>query len=198
MVRLPVGFAVRTRDMRATRVMRLTILSIVLSIALAGVLSSGPALAQQASGAPPSQASSESAAAAPAWVTHCGSATRAAAVECSMEQRVLTTDTHQLLAMFSVRIPADTRAPVLMIQLPLGLYLPAGITLQVDQDTAIEMPVQTCDNAGCYAGAPLSGEFSTKLQRGQTLRLGFQNLSRTKLDVTMTLDGFGPALAAIK
>lgn len=132
------------------------------------------------------------------WITRCGSGTRTGSLECAMEQSVAKNDTRQLVAMFTVRIPSDTRAAVIMIQLPLGLFLPAGLELQVDQGPTQNLPLQTCDTGGCYAGAPLSNELLQQLQAGKTLRLTFQNLSQLKLDVTMPLAGFRAGFDSIR
>jgi invasion protein IalB len=132
------------------------------------------------------------------WTTRCGGVARNGAVECSMDQTMIKTDTRQVVAMFRVRIPAETRAPLTFIQLPLGVYLPAGVELQIDQDKAIELPLQMCDAGGCYAGGSLSPDLAARLQGGKTLHLAFQNVAREKIDVAMPLSGFSAAYAAIK
>lgn len=132
------------------------------------------------------------------WVTQCGSKTRQGAIECSVQQSVIKTDTRQVVTMFSVRIPADTRAPVMLIQLPLGLFLPAGVELQVDDNKALPLALQTCDAAGCYAGSSLSTELSEQLKRGKTLRVSFKDLSQNKIDIPMPLAGFAAAYDTIK
>jgi invasion protein IalB len=144
------------------------------------------------------QQAAPAAAPASSWVSSCGTKTRTAPLDCSMEQSIVKNDTRQLVASFSVRVPGDTRTPVLMIQLPLGLYLPGGLVLQVDQSKAVELPVQSCDANGCYAGAPLSKELLAQLQAGSTLHMSFQNLARTKIDIPMPLTGFGPIYAGIQ
>jgi len=132
------------------------------------------------------------------WITQCGSKTRQGALECSVRQSVIKTDTGQTVAMFSVRIPAETRSPVMMIQLPLGLYLPSGVELQVDDNKVIALPLQTCEASGCYVGAPVPAELAEQLRRGTLLRIGFKNLAETKIDVPMPLAGFAAAFDAIK
>lgn len=132
------------------------------------------------------------------WVTQCGAKTRAGALDCSVQQTIIKTDTGQLVAQVSVRVPADTRTPVMMIQLPLGLFLPAGVELQVDQNKTIELPLQTCDASGCYAGTPVTADVLGQFQKGKSLRIGFKNLSQSKIDLTMPLPGFAAAYEGIK
>ena len=59
-----------------------------------------------------------------------------------------------VLTTTGIRVPSDTRAPVIVVQLPLGLNLPVGAKLQVD-DKVIDLPIQTCEARGGYA-APRS------------------------------------------
>ena len=54
-----------------------------------------------------------------------------------MEQTAVLTKTGQLIVLVNIRVPGDTRAPVAVIQLPLGLNLPAGAKLQVDDGKTI-------------------------------------------------------------
>jgi len=132
------------------------------------------------------------------WVTQCGAKTRAGALDCSVQQTIIKTDTGQLVAQVSVRVPADTRSPVMMIQLPLGLFLPAGVELQIDQNKTIELPLQTCDASGCFAGTPLTADMLGQFQKGKSLRIGFKNLTQSKIDLSMPLPGFATAYEGIR
>ena len=69
-----------------------------------------------------------------------------------MEQRLFVQQTGQLVIVVSVRVPHAPRTPAMLIQLPLGLFLPAGIQLGVDDGATQNLPVQRCDANGCYAG----------------------------------------------
>ena len=69
----------------------------------------------------------------PGWAARCGSAGRDAPLECAIEQSAVLPRTGQLVILVNIRVPADTHTPSALIQLPLGLNLPAGAKLQVDQ-----------------------------------------------------------------
>jgi invasion protein IalB len=68
----------------------------------------------------------------PGWVARCSSASRGAPLECAIEQSAVLTKTGQLIVLINIRVSAETRAPVALVQLPLGLNLPAGAKIQVD------------------------------------------------------------------
>ncbi len=50
------------------------------------------------------------------WATRCSSATRGAPLDCSIEQSAVLTKTGQLIVLVSIRIPAQPRSPVILVQ----------------------------------------------------------------------------------
>ena len=77
----------------------------------------------------------------PGWAARCTSASRNAPLECAMEQTAVLSKTGQLVVLINIRVPTDTHAPVALVQLPLGLNLPDGAKLQVDDGNAINLPI---------------------------------------------------------
>ena len=107
----------------------------------------------QATPAPaaPATEGGEYTSAPPGWVARCSSASRSAPLECAIEQSAVLTKTGQLIVLVNIRVSAETRAPVALVQLPLGLNLPAGAKFQVDDGKMSELQIQTCEARGCYA-----------------------------------------------
>ena len=95
-----------------------------------------------------------------------------------MEQNAILTKTGQLVVLVNIRVPGDTRAPIALVQLPLGLNLQAGAKFQVDDGKSTELPIQTCENRGCYADVPISPETLNALRSGKQLKISFQDLSK--------------------
>ena len=75
----------------------------------------------------------------PNWVVSC-SQTRPG-LECRAGQSLFLRKTRQRVLSVAVRMPADTKKPVLLVQLPLGVYLPAGATLQIGKEEAQDASV---------------------------------------------------------
>lgn len=119
------------------------------------------------------------------------------ALDCVMEQRVVMSNTGQLLAAVTVRMPADSQTPVLMVRTPFGLHLPAGLKLAVDDNPVAALPLQTCDGSGCYAGDVVSAELLEALKRGTTLSVTFQDTTQRDIAVPVSLNGFSAAYAKI-
>jgi invasion protein IalB len=158
-------------------------------------------------GPPPAPAPTGDAAASlpaqPEWTSRCASDGRHGALECAIEQNVFLSKTGQLIAAVSVRVPADTHQPAFTVQVPLGLFLPAGISLQVDDNRPMSLAIQTCDAKGCYAVTPISPEMLGALKAGKKLAITFQNLSRENISrenisVPLQLANFAQAYQKIE
>jgi invasion protein IalB len=134
----------------------------------------------------------------PGWAARCGSASRDAPLECAIEQSAVLPRTGQLVILVNIRVPADTRTPSALIQLPLGLNLPGGAKLQVDDGPATDMQIQTCEARGCYAGTTIAPDLLAVMKSGKQLKILFQNLNKETLTVPLPLADFAAAYEKIK
>jgi invasion protein IalB len=162
-----------------------------------------PKSAQTAPNNPPAPAAADNANAQntpppPGWAARCGSASRDAPLECAIEQSAVLPRTGQLVILVNIRVPADTRTPAALIQLPLGLNLPGGVKLQVDEGAATDMQIQTCEARGCYAGTTIAPDLLAAMKSGKQLKISFQNLNKETLTVPLPLADFAAAYDKIK
>jgi invasion protein IalB len=134
----------------------------------------------------------------PGWAARCTSASREAPLECVMEQTAVLSKTGQLIVLVNIRVPSDTHMPVALVQLPLGLNLPAGAKFQVDDGKPVELQIQTCENRGCYASAPIPPDLLAALKSGKQLKVSFQNLGKETITIPMPLTDFAAAFDKIK
>jgi invasion protein IalB len=158
--------------------------------------------AAQAAQAPATPAAAapqaEAAPAPPGWSARCSSASRGAPLECLIEQTAVLTKTGQLIVLIDIRVPSDTHVPIAVVQLPLGLNLPAGAKLQVDDGKTTDVQIQTCEQRGCYANAPISPEMLAAMKTGKQLKVTFQNLAKEVIAIPMPLTDFAAAYDKIK
>jgi invasion protein IalB len=161
-----------------------------------------PKSAQTAPNNPPAPAPADNASAAtpppPGWAARCGSASRDAPLECAIEQSAVLPRTGQLVILVNIRVPADTHTPSALVQLPLGLNLPGGAKLQVDDSAATDMQIQTCEARGCYAGTTIAPDLLAAMKSGKQLKISFQNLNKETLTVPLPLADFAAAYDKIK
>jgi hypothetical protein len=83
---------------------------------------------------------------------------------------------------------------------PSGTPAPAqpGAKLQVDDGKSIDLPIQTCENRGCYASFPVSPEMLAALRSGKQLKILFQDLAKETITIPMALNDFTAAYDKIK
>ena len=157
-----------------------------------------PHAAQAAPAAPQAETPPAAAPAPPGWAARCSSASREAPLECAIEQTAVLSKTGQLVVLVNIRVPSDTHAPVALVQLPLGLNLPGGAKLQVDDSKTTDLQIQTCDNRGCYASIPIAADLLAVMKIGKQLKLSFQNLAKETITIPMPLADFAAAYDKIK
>jgi invasion protein IalB len=136
--------------------------------------------------------------ASPGWVSKCVSESSKGPAECSMEETLVLAKTGQQVASVVVRIPSDTRGPVMRIRVPTGLYLPGGLNLQIDDGTSQPVPLQMCDLQGCYAEMPIGSNLVAALKGDKRLSIYFQSLTKDKVALPFALDNFADAFQKIK
>jgi invasion protein IalB len=183
-------------------------LVVLISVILLGGVSPAFAQALKKAAAPaPAPAASPSATPAPAadgqppapgWVARCGSVSRDAPLECAVEESAVLTKTGQLIVLVNIRVASDTRQPIAVIQLPLGLNLPAGAKLQVDDGKVSDLQIQTCEQRGCYANSPIAPDMLAAMKSGKQLKVSFQNLGKETITIPMQLTDFAAAYDKIK
>ena len=140
----------------------------------------------------------QEAASAPVWNTKCVSAARRENLDCSVEQQVVLVKAGQQLLSMVVRIPPESRQPAMMIHLPLGLFLPGGVTIQLDKQKPERLEIQTCDQKGCYAGSAVSEKMLALMKDSERLTITVQDLGKNNLSVPVPLKGFAAAYQKIQ
>ena len=157
-----------------------------------------PPKTQAAAPAPaaPDQTTSSVAAAGGNWRVECSS--DAQALDCRAIQQIVTRENNQLIAGLVVRVPAETKKPVMMVQTPLGVMVSEGVDLIVDDGKPERFKIQTCNQQGCFVGTPVAEPLLAAMQTGKQLRLIFRNGNSQAITVTMPLTGFSLVYDKVK
>jgi invasion protein IalB len=88
--------------------------------------------------------------------------------------------------------------PVASFVLPLGVFLPAGLQLRVDEGKSGRVPFVSCDPVGCHAGVELDAEFLASMKQGNQLNVTFGTPNRQGVTAPVSLQGFTAALDSLK
>ena len=129
-----------------------------------------------------------------AWEVRCF-----AANDCIMTQFHKRTDT-SADAVFTVIKPEGIAGPdgvaveaLAEIVVPLGVYLPNGLGLQVDEGTPRAAPFERCIPDGCVVRAPISSGMIGQLKSGGTAYLVISRSPVETVKVPISLNGFTAA-----
>ena len=160
-----------------------------------------PTAAPKANPAPAAQPTAAQAAAPaqrPDWNIQCQNAASGSGFNCQMSRAVVLKQNRKLLLRVTVTLPAQTKKPALLVQTPFGLFLPAGVRLQIDEKKPQGMVLQTCNQNGCFASGPISKQMLTGMKKGKQLKAIFQNLQKKDITVALPLSGFAKHYAQME
>lgn len=132
------------------------------------------------------------------WTSRCVSAARGGPAACSVEQSVILQEGNRRLLTIRVDMPEAPRTATMLFQAPLGILLPAGLSLQVDKAQPLQLELQSCDPNGCYASVPLGDPLLALLISGASLRVGMQSTAREPITIDIPLAGFTAAYERIR
>jgi invasion protein IalB len=148
----------------------------------------GPAAAQPQSG----QAYED-------WQVRCARPNETAPEQCHIGQTVVTKENGKPFLYIGVGYAPDRPdGPVLLVTVPLGIHLPSGVTLQIDQGQPLGLLVERCDRNGCHAGLALDGKTLASMQKGLMARVSIRDSARNPVKVPISLKGFTAGLAALR
>ncbi len=134
---------------------------------------------------------------APIWVVNCSD--NGGKLDCRAGQSLFLKNTGQRLLSVAVRVPADTKKPVLMVQVPLGVYLPAGASLQIGDGEPKTLPFKGCDQGGCLAEYAVTEAEIAAMTKGSDLKVSVENQNqKPAFTLTVPVTGFAAAYAKIK
>ncbi|MDH5790422.1 MAG: invasion associated locus B family protein [Nitrospinota bacterium] len=129
------------------------------------------------------------------WLTQCNG--NGPDADCEVVKNITIGKAKQRLISIIVRASPGSQKPAMMLHLPVGLYLPFGVTFQVDGQKQQQLKVQSCDLQGCYAGTAVSTGMLSTMKTKANLTVTFQDLSRTTIRVPVSLEGFNGAYEKI-
>jgi invasion protein IalB len=153
------------------------------------------AVAQEA---PPPPSTNQTATPKPLWNITCTSAGGYTPMHCRMSQELFLAESGKKILTVTVDSPPKAQeAATMLFTLPHGLYLPAGITIKVDDGEARKLDIQTSDANGVYVGVALQEPLLTAVKRGRKITLTVTDANRKALNIPIGLEGFTAAFARI-
>ncbi len=132
------------------------------------------------------------------WTVRCEDTKSEPQRQCFIFQNLVTRDSAQRVLHLAIGYLPDNPVPIALVTLPLGISLPPGASIQVDDGEPTRFPVERCEPNGCRAGLRLEAPLLESMKTGQQLRVTFQDGARKPVTVPLSLQGFTAGLRALK
>jgi len=117
---------------------------------------------------------------------------------CYAFQNVVTKEGNQRVLNIAVGYAPKIPDPVALITLPLGIALPPGAALTLDDDKPIRFPIERCEPGGCRAGLKLEKTLLDKINAAKKVQLGFSDDAHRPVQIPLSMKGFTAALKTLK
>jgi invasion protein IalB len=131
------------------------------------------------------------------WAVRCGQPAEGGQRACEMVQQRQDEQGQTVLAIAVGNIP-NAPDPGMLIILPLGIWLPPGVILRVDNGEEVPARIERCERRGCQVELLLESKVLTLLKSGREVNVLFQiydEQGQTRLvGVPFSLLGFTAAL----
>jgi invasion protein IalB len=125
------------------------------------------------------------------WQIRCETPPGAQGEQCALFQSVVAEDRANVGITVLVLKTADQKSRLMRVQAPLGVLLPAGLGLKIDQVDVGRAGFVRCLPRGCYAEVVMDDTLIGKLRTGQTATFFIFQTPEEGIGFPMGLKGFG-------
>jgi invasion protein IalB len=131
------------------------------------------------------------------WQMRCETPAGAKTDQCALVQSVQAEDKPNVTLVVIVLKTADGRSRLLRVIAPLGVLLPSGLGLRIDQNDVGRAGFVRCLPSGCVAEVVMDDDLMTKLRNGQAATFIVFQTPEEGIGIPVSLSGFGKAFEAL-
>jgi invasion protein IalB len=125
------------------------------------------------------------------WQIRCETPPGAQSEQCALFQSVVAEDRANVGITVLVLKTADQKSRLMRVQAPLGVLLPAGLGLKIDNADVGRAGFVRCLPRGCYAEVVMDDTLIAKLRNGQVATFFIFQTPEEGIGFPMGLKGFG-------
>lgn len=128
------------------------------------------------------------------WQVRCDTPPGAKAEQCALVQNVTAEDRPNVGLSVIVLKTADKKQRILRILAPLGVLLPSGLGLKIDQADVGRTPFVRCLPNGCVAEVVMDDKLIEQIKAGTTATFIVFQTPEEGIGIPIALKGFGEGL----
>lgn len=132
------------------------------------------------------------------WQIRCDTPPGAQSEQCVLLQSVQAEDRPNVGLTVIVLKTADQKSRLLRVLAPLGVLLPAGLGLKIDDQDVGRAGFVRCLPNGCVAEVVMDDNLISRLKTGKQATFIIFQTPEEGIGVPLSLDGFGPGFDALK
>ncbi len=123
------------------------------------------------------------------WAVRCEQRDDAPKETCILFQRIAL-DSGQTLLSVTIAFLDNSDDAAAVFRLPLGILVPAGAVVEVDNTDRIKLVIERCDQRGCWALLQLDEKTVKLFKKGHEARVEFKDTNGKTIAVPLSLNGF--------
>ena len=131
------------------------------------------------------------------WQLRCETPAGAKAEQCALVQNVAAEDRPNVTLLVIVLKTADGKSRLLRVVAPLGVLLPAGLGLKIDQADVGRAGFVRCLPNGCVAEVVMDDALLKQLSEGKTAIFVVFKTPEEGIGIPVSLNGFGPGFDSL-
>ena len=127
------------------------------------------------------------------WTIRCEAVSSHQNNSCIMYQEILLKKDGLPVLQFSIGLAEVGQDPIVLVTLPLGIYLPTGVSLMIDEQEKVNFPIERCDPDGCHMLVTLTDGRVDTLINARELKVFFNDSENSPIVISLSLFGFKEA-----
>jgi invasion protein IalB len=131
------------------------------------------------------------------WETRCETPNGAAHEQCALIQSVAAEDRPNITLIVIVLRTADGKSRLLRVIAPLGVLIPSGLGLKIDQIDVGRAGFVRCLNNGCIAEVVMEDKLIDEMKNGTSATFIIFQTPEEGIGIPLALAGFKEALEAL-
>jgi invasion protein IalB len=131
------------------------------------------------------------------WQLRCETPAGAKAEQCALVQNVAAEDRPNVTLLVIMLKTADAKSRLLRVVAPLGVLLPAGLGLKIDQTDVGRAGFVRCLTTGCVAEVVLEDNLLGQLKGGKTATFIVFQTPEEGVGIPVSLEGFAPGFDSL-
>ena len=131
------------------------------------------------------------------WQMRCETPAGATAEQCALVQNVVAEVRPSVTLVIIVLKTADGKSRLLRVVAPLGILLPSGLGLKIDQADIGRAGFVRCLATGCVAEVVMDDNLLTQLRGGQAATFIVFQTPEEGIGIPVSLNGFAAGLDAL-